>query len=302
MRTWRASPCAASSSGTRHPHRARRSWCLNGGLAVHASATSARSASGTSSTSTAPPTPVPPHPASLASRAPTSRSCTATNGFREVAGERAGSLGGAPRAPRAEPAHQAADAWRGPGAVDRPAPAAGRAKPHSPGIAARWWHIDPKNGDVLALVSLPGFDPNAVRARHHRAASTARSTTTSIDPLFNRALRGAYPPGSTIKPGIAARRPHLSRGGSAGAQVLRRLLPPARQLARMFREWPATKSTATWICDDAIARFLRCLLLRSRGRASAWTASPTFLAPFGFGRPRGIDISGEKSGILPSPE
>src|SRR5580698_10309081 len=62
--------------------------------------------------------------------------------------------------------------------------------------------IDPNNGDVLALVSLPGFDPTLFG----RGITAAEYGTLQNDidrPLFNRALRGTYPPGSTIKPGIA---------------------------------------------------------------------------------------------------
>ena len=53
---------------------------------------------------------------------------------------------------------------------------------------------------------------------------------------------------------------------------------------------------------DAIAQVLRRLLLRSRQHARRRSASPTFLAPFGFGSLTGIDISGEKPGLLPSQE
>jgi penicillin-binding protein 2 len=62
--------------------------------------------------------------------------------------------------------------------------------------------IDPNNGDVLALVSLPGFDPTLFG--RGITASEYGALQGDIDhPLFNRALRGTYPPGSTIKPGIA---------------------------------------------------------------------------------------------------
>src|SRR5258708_34750892 len=62
--------------------------------------------------------------------------------------------------------------------------------------------IDPHTGDVAALASTPGFDPNA----YARGLTTRRSDAlqTDIDkPLINRALRGAYPPGSTVKPFFA---------------------------------------------------------------------------------------------------
>jgi penicillin-binding protein 2 len=62
--------------------------------------------------------------------------------------------------------------------------------------------IDPRNGEVLALVSNPGYDPNkfvtGISTRDYRVISTSKER-----PLFNRALRGLYSPGSTIKPHIA---------------------------------------------------------------------------------------------------
>ena len=59
--------------------------------------------------------------------------------------------------------------------------------------------IDPNNGDVLALASKPGFDPAAFARGLSRSEYAALND--DIDkPLFNRALRGTYPSGSTIKP------------------------------------------------------------------------------------------------------
>src|SRR5580698_9493999 len=59
--------------------------------------------------------------------------------------------------------------------------------------------LDPRTGDVIALASTPGFDPNDFV----RGLSVAQYNTLQNDidkPLLNRALRGAYPPGSTVKP------------------------------------------------------------------------------------------------------
>jgi penicillin-binding protein 2 len=62
--------------------------------------------------------------------------------------------------------------------------------------------IDPRNGEVLAFVSKPTFDPNLfVDGIDH---DSWRELNESIDkPLLNRALRGTYPPGSTFKPFMA---------------------------------------------------------------------------------------------------
>src|SRR5258708_36981412 len=59
--------------------------------------------------------------------------------------------------------------------------------------------IDPHTGDVVALASTPGFDPNAFA----RGLTTRQFDALQNDidkPLIKRARRGAYPPGSTVKP------------------------------------------------------------------------------------------------------
>jgi penicillin-binding protein 2 len=158
--------------------------------------------------------------------------------------------------------------------------------------------LDPNNGDVLALVSLPGFDPTLFG--RGITASEYGTLQNDIDrPLFNRALRGTYPPGSTIKPGIAL----------AGL-TYHVVDPQARKYcagsfhlpgsSRMFREYHNEKHGYVDL-DDAIAHscdvyFYGLADVLGVDRIAA------FLAPFGFGRLTGIDISGEKPGILPSRE
>ena len=158
--------------------------------------------------------------------------------------------------------------------------------------------LDPKNGDVLALVSLPGFDPTLFG----RGITAGEYGTLSNDidrPLFNRALRGTYPPGSTIKPGIAL----------AGL-TYHVVDPQARKYcagsfhlpgsSRMFREYHNEKHGYVDL-DDAIAHSCDVYFY---GLADVLGVDriATFLAPFGFGKTTGIDIGGEKSGILPSKE
>jgi penicillin-binding protein 2 len=158
--------------------------------------------------------------------------------------------------------------------------------------------LDPNNGDVLALVSLPGFDPTLFG--RGITSSEYGALQSDIDrPLFNRALRGTYPPGSTIKPGIAL----------AGL-TYHVVDPQARKYcagsfhlpgsSRMFREYHNEKHGYVDL-DDAIARscdvyFYGLADVLGVDRIAA------FLAPFGFGKITGIDISGEKPGILPSRE
>lgn len=62
--------------------------------------------------------------------------------------------------------------------------------------------LDPKTGEVLAMVSKPSFDPNLF-VTGISTKDYARLRDSLDKPLFNRALRGLYAPGSTIKPEVA---------------------------------------------------------------------------------------------------
>lgn len=158
--------------------------------------------------------------------------------------------------------------------------------------------LDPNNGDVIALVSRPAFDPNAFGRGVTRAEYQALQE--DIDrPLFNRALRGAYPPGSTIKPFMALAGltyqvvdPHAEHYCRGYFQ-----LPGS---SHRYRDWrPRGHGNVNmW---DAIAQscdvyFYTLADLLGVDRIAA------FLDHFGFGKPSGIDISGEKPGLLPNPE
>jgi penicillin-binding protein 2 len=158
--------------------------------------------------------------------------------------------------------------------------------------------LDPNNGDVLALVSLPGFDPTLFG--RGITASEYGVLANDIDrPLFNRALRGTYPPGSTIKPGIAlaALTYHLVDPQAHKYCAGSFHLPGS---SRTFREYHNEKHGYVDL-DDAIARSCDVYFY---GLADVVGVDriATFLAPFGFGKTTGIDISGEKAGILPSRE
>ncbi len=158
--------------------------------------------------------------------------------------------------------------------------------------------LDPGSGDVLALVSLPGFDPTLF-ARGITAAEYGTLQNDIDRPLFNRALRGTYPSGSTIKPAIAL--------GALTAHAV----DPQRQIfcagvyqlpgsSRQWREGKGGKHGHVAL-QEAISRSCDVYFF---GLASTLGVDriDAFLAPFGYGAVTGIDIGGEKPGILPSPE
>lgn len=158
--------------------------------------------------------------------------------------------------------------------------------------------IDPRNGDVLVLASRPGFDPGLFG----RGLTSAeyRGLETDIDrPLFNRALRGAYPPGSTVKPVIALA---ALRYGSIDPEEHRFCAGVYRLpgSSRLFREGRGGRHGSVKM-EDAIA--VSCdVYFYALANVLGVDHISEFLAPFGYGKPTGIDISGEMTGILPSRE
>jgi penicillin-binding protein 2 len=158
--------------------------------------------------------------------------------------------------------------------------------------------IDPRTGDVLAMVSLPGFDPGVFGRGITR--NEYRALEGDIDrPLFNRAIRGTYPPGSTVKPvlGMAG----LANGIVTADEtrfcpgVYR--VPGSRRIAREGRGGVhGTISLRNAIAESCDVYFYGLAYELGVDRMHE------FLSPFGFGKITGIDIAGEQSGVLPSRE
>ncbi len=156
--------------------------------------------------------------------------------------------------------------------------------------------IDPRTGEVLALVSKPGFDPQLF-VDGIDGASYRGLLEDPDRPLYSRALLGTYPPGSTMKPFIAV------AGLIAGT-----LNPDARifdpgyfQLPggeRRYRCWK--RSGHGWVdLNTAIQKscdvyFYQAALNMGIDRIVS------VLGAFGFGRASGLDIPSERSGLLPS--
>jgi len=158
--------------------------------------------------------------------------------------------------------------------------------------------IDPNNGDILAIVSKPGFDPNlfveGISQKEYSALQTSEDK-----PLFNRALRGQYPPGSTVKPfiGLAG----LEYGVVSYDQ--RKFCGGYFQLpnhSHKYRDW---KKTGHGSVDMSIAITQSCdVYYYDLSVQLGIDRIHQFLQQFGFGERTGVDITGELGGLLPSRE
>jgi penicillin-binding protein 2 len=156
--------------------------------------------------------------------------------------------------------------------------------------------IDPVDGSIIALVSKPAYDPNAfvngISQKSYQAilASPGR-------PLFNRALKGGYEPGSTLKPFV----------GLAGLE-LDVVTPQTRVFSngkfyiegysRPYRDWKNTGHG--WVdIGDALEQSVNTYFYQL-AMDMGIDQMHDYLSQFGFGSVTGIDIPGEGKGILPS--
>ncbi|HAB03330.1 MAG TPA: penicillin-binding protein 2 [Pseudomonas sp.] len=158
--------------------------------------------------------------------------------------------------------------------------------------------LDPANGDVLAMVSNPSFDPNLfVTGISFKAYAELRD---SIDrPLFNRVLRGLYPPGSTIKPAVA-----IAGLDSGVVNASSRVFDPGYyQLPNYdhkYRNWNRTGDG--WVdLDTAIMRSNDTYFYDLAHKMGIDRLS-TYMNKFGIGQKVALDMFEESSGLMPSRE
>jgi hypothetical protein len=122
--------------------------------------------------------------------------------------------------------------------------------------------IDPASGDVLAFVSKPGYDPNLF-VEGIDTANWALLNESPDKPLLNRPLRGAYPPGATIKPFLALGA-HLGQAHARAGDQRSRILPACRRRAPVQRRQAGRPRGCRHVQVDR--RLLRHLLLRAGER------------------------------------
>ena len=158
--------------------------------------------------------------------------------------------------------------------------------------------IDPRSGDVLAFVSKPGYDPNLF-VDGIDPANWQELNESPDKPLLNRPLRGAYPPGSTIKPFLALSA--LNSGKRTPAQTI--FDPGFFQIpgqAHRFRDdKPGGHGTVDMYKSIVVSCDTYYYLLANETDIDV---TARFMSRLGFGQKTGIDIEGELTGVLPSRE
>ena len=162
---------------------------------------------------------------------------------------------------------------------------------HAEGKPASAIAIDPRSGGILAMVSLPGFDNNVFSQK------VSQETFRKID-LLNRSIAGIYPSGSTIKPILAA------------AAIAENIIPVDKIINctgglqvgnRIFKDW---KNHGSVDMIKAIAQSCNVYFYTLGGGYGSQEGLGLerilkYLKLFGWGSISGIDIAGEREGVLP---
>lgn len=158
--------------------------------------------------------------------------------------------------------------------------------------------IEIKTGGVLVFASRPGFDPNpfvsGISAKDYKALKDSED-----QPLYNRALRGLYPPGSTMKPFYA-----LAGLEYGVIDYGHRLFCPGYyklpNVDHKYRDW---KKWGHGMVDMNEAITESCdVYFYDLAMALGIDKMSGFMHKFGFGEKSGIDLVGEVDGLMPSKE
>ncbi|MDR7135443.1 penicillin-binding protein 2 [Lysobacter niastensis] len=157
--------------------------------------------------------------------------------------------------------------------------------------------MDPRTGEILGMVSLPGYDTNLFVNGISNADYRALMDNPSR-PLFNRNVLGGGPPGSTVKPliGLAGLDSGLRTPEYKVFSTGTFYIPGQR------RGWRDAHGGAGWTdlrkSISASVNFYYYKLAYDMGIERF----DQYMRKYGFGQPTGIDLAGENKGVVPSPE
>lgn len=156
--------------------------------------------------------------------------------------------------------------------------------------------LDPNNGEILAFVSTPSFDPNLF-VRGLDNASYEALARSPDRPLFNRIIQGQYPPASTVKPILALagiETQQISPQQKIFCHGSFQLKGNSRVYNDMKRDghgWTTVEKSIRESCD--VFYYMLAEKLTISGLS-------TWLSSVGLGKATGVDLPGEQKGLVPS--
>jgi penicillin-binding protein 2 len=158
--------------------------------------------------------------------------------------------------------------------------------------------LDPRNGEIIALVSKPGFDPHLF-VEGIDGTSYQALLADMKRPLFNRALQGQYPPGSTVKPAMALAA--LEHGTLDPAQ--REFCKGEFQIPNSTRRYRCWKRTGHGWMDLVRGLMHSCdVYFYQLALNLGIDRIHESMSELGLGLPTGVDLPLERGGLMPSRE
>ncbi|HXH18929.1 MAG TPA: penicillin-binding protein 2 [Chitinophagales bacterium] len=165
--------------------------------------------------------------------------------------------------------------------------------------------IDPKTGEVLAMVSSPSYDPNLLSGRKRSENFKVLSDDT-LKPLYNRAIQGFYPPGSTFKTVMALIGLQEKTLSAASAYSCR----PGYYVGSFSvgcRPHPVVTNLTMGLqysCNAYFCSVFRNILDQPKFKNTQESLGVwhQYVTSFGLGNKLGIDIPNESGGLVPNPE
>jgi penicillin-binding protein 2 len=165
--------------------------------------------------------------------------------------------------------------------------------------------IEPATGEILAYISSPGYDPNLLAGRY-RGHNFVLLNQNQSKPLTNRPISAMYPPGSTFK--LASSLVVFDAGVHSpiwqytcrGAYVSGGL----RVRCHGGHHVPNVETAIKYSCNSYYCQIFRDMVMDSTlgTPEQAYSRWRDGIMAFGFGKPTGIDLKGEKSASIPSPD
>lgn len=156
--------------------------------------------------------------------------------------------------------------------------------------------VNPQNGEILSMVSMPSFDPNLfVRGLNQETYQLLRDAPER--PLFNRTIQGQYPPASTIKPivglaGLTAQKVTLNQ------KVFDPGFYQLNGVGRHYRDW--MHQGHGWTDFEKSIRESCDIYYYVLAEKMGIQTLSTWLSDVGLGKQTGIDLPGEQKGLVPN--
>lgn len=164
--------------------------------------------------------------------------------------------------------------------------------------------IEPKTGEILALVSSPNFDPNLLVGRQ-RGANYKKLQKSKLSPLFNRAIMATYPPGSTFKAvtgAIALQEDIISENFAYKCNLAYQIPGYTLHCSHHHPSAKNLKDALQYSCNPYFWQIFRNNIDNNKSYTTeeSYNRWRNYCIKFGLGRKTGIDLIGEKSGNIPT--